>query len=189
MSFRLFGAAVGSRTLGLALFEARLSRRLWGFVEPTFGHYRERNEYNVDNPNIQYPKGNSTSLGVDVGVRWIANPGGAVEVGLYHGLRHQWAWSTRQERQIEFIEAGNPQFGNAETSSKTYGAEFATGLVVERELIPHLWLRIQSSLLSARYEKTRFERTTSEPRSTFTSGESLDLGIRINPMLKLRVSW
>ena len=137
---------VSAGMASLVLFERRLGRGVFLMLEPEIYY---RNEL-VD--DIEEEDRKTGRLDVLTGVRWVANPGGVVEVGMAHLIDGSYRRATHTG---EFYRQGNDevesgQFWGTSTTNE-YGIGLRNSLVAERELVDRLWLRVSASLLYLGY--------------------------------------
>lgn len=125
-----------------------------------------------------------TRLQASVGGRYIFNPGGVVEVS---GLVLLFGSSRDSER--EYREDDTSSELTTDTS-ESLGGGLALGLVLERELMEQMWVRVGSQLARASYQRdtTTFNEATFGESSTDPT-TTIRAGVAVVPSLALRLSF
>jgi len=134
-------------------------------------------EYGTANLSWAY-KRETTNLGIDAGLRWIFNPGGIVEVATYISLGGSWYWS-------EYTSLG----GSGDwwkSDGYSYSIGLTAGLVLERELLDRLYLRLTSSLAGLSYSWSESKYTDSEGPEPKSNSNTITGGLVFSPAIQLR---
>lgn len=120
------------------------------------------------------------SVGLNTGARWIANPGGSVEVSSYAALHGFWDGADcdrpRKKR------PGHNSCAHKDHGFRTYRVGLEFGLVLEHKLTESLSLRIASSL--AEFSYARAEKKGKEKNNINT----INAALAFTPSLELRLS-
>jgi hypothetical protein len=178
------------RVRGTVLLERRLLRSLHLLVEPELGYSRQV----LDPEQGQAPAQGaeptvSTVLAVVAGVRWVANPGDVVELGMTHLLEARFGWLTANGTRSRPLSNGDLQLVGTHITQRSQGIGFSTGLVAERKLMSQLWVRVHLVFLKAAYEFLRV-RYQDEDGSRFSRlGEGTGIDFTLDPRLELRLTW
>ncbi|MFZ5438352.1 MAG: hypothetical protein ACOZQL_00020 [Myxococcota bacterium] len=124
-----------------------------------------------------------------VGARYVLNPHGLIEVSWY-GAAHV-AWRSWNSGSLQM--AFDPQTNTVGTELTTYKSTglsigAVTGVVLERELIEGLALRLSTSILGASYS-SNWAQVSNNVSLQQASGDGVDVGLRFSPSLELRYSF
>lgn len=129
------------------LFERRLSRSLFLLVQPRIHYQKAENE--PLNPDGETNSFEELRLGIEAGIRWVANPGSTVELGMSHLARVEYN---------QFVQDGSygfvaPGYAGADADQIVVG--LSNAFIAERRLIPHLWLRLGAGLFGIHHYSTK----------------------------------
>jgi hypothetical protein len=168
------------------LFERRLGRSLFLLAQPR-GLYH-KGTYEPPNPGLESAEFEELRLGLEAGIRWVANPGGVVEVGMSHLA------SVEYNQYVQDGPGGFLVFGAESVDADQVVVGLSNAFLAERRLIPHLWLRLGVGLFGMHYYSTKIV-TTEEVEDEVTGEtnqteeDSSDRGIRagLSPSFSLQV--
>jgi hypothetical protein len=149
------------------LLERHLGRS-WALVgSVTAGYSQSRRDGAVSSLDAEL----STALGV----RWIVNPRGGVQISPLVALAAGWS-------------RAYARMGSSRTRLETYSTSVVVGVVLERELAEGLFLRLESPLVDAGYHWGRQATTLA---GTTEDDELAGLGARLAlaPSLQLRLRF
>jgi hypothetical protein len=165
-----------------------LERRLWDHVylllQPDFSYRKYYRDNGAISSGLDIDR--STSVGASMGLRWVANPGDLVEIGMTHLFDSDW---TYQKGSTQISQVNLNSYVQSNVQQAFYDVGLSTGLVAEYMLMRQLWLRIHVSLVRATYSKvtTRYQDqngpTNTEHNSIF------DLSLLASPRLEIRLTW
>jgi hypothetical protein len=170
-----------------------LERRLWGHLyllaEPEFGYVRsvlDPEEGQTSVPGMEPTI--TTTFAAVAGVRWVANPGDVVEIGMTHLLEARWGWLTANGTRNRPLSDG---FETVDThiTGRLEGVGLSTGLVGERRLLPQLWVRVHLVFLRAAYAALNIHYQDADGSRFTRHGESTGVSLVMDPRLELRLSW
>ncbi len=171
-----------------------LERRLWGHLyllaEPEFGYFRhvlDPEEGQTSVPNVK-PMASTTFAAV-AGVRWVANPGDVVELGMTHLLEARWGWLTANSTRSRPLSTGSTETVDTRITGRLQGVGVSTGLVGERRLLPQLWVRVHLVFLRAAYSALTIHYQDVDGSKFTRHGEGTGVGLTLDPRLELRLSW
>lgn len=162
---------------GIALFEVAASRRV-RLMLGVSGSYTKRLRVRSDEED-RSPRSNWL-IGGGLGVRWIANPGGPVEIapalllGIHGGRTKDIPGTLHESNGVEYDTLGD---------DASLGADARLGVVTEYALLPNLHLRFEAYFLRAGFERSAVRRNG---LTTRTAHMGLNWGIA--PSLILRMS-
>lgn len=175
-----------SRFSSTLLFERRLSRSLFLLVQPRLLYHKAADE--PLDPDFETTTFEESRLGIEAGIRWVANPGGAIELGMSH-LAH-----VEYNRFVQQGRYGWLSFGAERAEAEQIAVGLSNAFIAERRLIPHLWLRLGVGLFGLQYYSTKIlARDEEEDEET---GETTEIeqdartkGLRggLSPTLALQV--
>jgi hypothetical protein len=174
---------------GTVLLERRLSGHLYLLAEPEFGYIRhvlDPEEGQTSVPGLEPTV--MTTFAAVAGVRWVANPGDVVELGMTHLLEARWEWLTANGTRNRPLSTG---FETVDThiTGRLQGVGLSTGLVGERRLLRQLWVRVHLVFLRAAYAAVSVHYQDADGSRFARSGESTGVGLALDPRLELRLSW
>ncbi|HEY5961992.1 MAG TPA: hypothetical protein VIV60_35785 [Polyangiaceae bacterium] len=175
----LSGSGASPLISPLAFLEYRLDTALRVFVQPEF--YYSQNKFENETKS-RYSGGYS----VGVGLRWIANPKGLVEVGMAHML-YVASSSYRAPTTLIPTNSGVAQSAWATPTTETFGT--ATALVAERMLLPRLWLRVAATMFRAYLAKTTVTEEVENRESNSSHSNSASIRFGFEPSLSLRLAF
>jgi hypothetical protein len=128
----------------------------------------------------------STRVGAGLGLRYLFNPGGLVEVSAYFTFQGIWQWG--KVKSIVQDDAGSTVRNSHDFDG--YLLEAQAGLVLERELIDSLFLRFATPLIAADYHHTSSELSLLEGVASYpVTNNGFSAGLRIEPQLQLRLAF
>jgi hypothetical protein len=162
---------------GSALFELAATRSVRLMLGAS-GNYSKRVHAKSDVPDTS-PE-SRWILGGGVGVRWVLNPGGVVELspalllGMHGGRVNQYVGSVRETNGISYM---------TRYDEVSLGVDGRLGIVLERALLPNLHLRFEAYFLRGGYD-----RFASRTNGVITRHARAGLGWGLAPSLVLRLS-
>lgn len=124
-----------------------------------------------------------------LGVRGVLNPRGVIEVSWFTSAGATY----RSSETHTAVVVWNPTTGSSQEEARVlhgrgFGVGAVVGLVLERELVDGLALRLSSSVVGLHYGLA--SATTSTPDgSTNEDRRGLDFGLSLNPSLQLRFAF
>jgi hypothetical protein len=172
---------------GTVLLERRLFGRLYLLAEPEFGYVRhvlDPEEGQTSVPGAEPTV--VTTFAAVAGVRWVANPGDVVELGMTHLLEARWGWLTANGTRSR---PGGLEPVDTHITGRLQGVGLSTGLVGERRLLPQLWVRVHLVFLRAAYAALSVHYQDVDGRRFTRNGESSGVSLTLDPRLELRLSW
>ena len=128
------------------LFERRLSPHLHLMFQPLL-NYRKARQEQYDDP-AEEAVVEELRMALEAGIRWVANPGAAVEVGMSHVLAAGFNQLVVDASRNTIV----PGTNNFEADQLVLG--LANSLIAERQLVPRLWLRMGVGLVGVSYAST-----------------------------------
>lgn len=182
----------GSSTLGglstlqpsvSALIERRLGARTFLLFQLAGGYSSWRSTTDADSSSRQF------NLDGQLGVRHVFNPGGVVELSWYGSARAGWqSFDAQLRTQTLDPSTGTLSPDLVTTHARGLSVGAATGLVLERELLEGLALRLSSSVLGFSFGTSSFESVGNFPVQP-GGGQSFDIGLRFSPTVELRYAF
>jgi hypothetical protein len=132
----LGGIGPGGVGLGASAFmERRLSDSLWFLFSARAGYGAANYQDSRDS--------SSTTLGLELGLRWCLNPGGRIEISPWGTLGGDWQWVETEGTALSLLDT--------RWKSYSYGIGLQIGLALDLRLLDNLYLRLTSSLVGLRY--------------------------------------
>jgi hypothetical protein len=175
-SSRAFTSNVVTPT-GTALFEVAVTRGVRLMLGMS-GSYTKKIDAKSDVPN---PAPESTwLLGGGIGVRWVLNPGGVVELSpaLLLGVH-----GGRVNEDIDSVTDSNGVPYMTRYDEVSLGTDARFGIVLEHALLPNLHVRFEAYFLRAGYD-----RFASRTNGVISRNVRMGLGWGLAPSLMLRLS-
>ncbi len=165
-----------------------LERRLWDHVyllfQPDFSY---RKYYRDNNAISSGLFDRSTSVGASLGLRWVANPGDVVEIGMTHLFDTDWTYQ-KGSTLISQVD-GNVPYVQSNVQQVIYDVGLSTGLVAEYMLMRQLWLRIHVALVRVSYAKVTNRHQDQNGPSGIDHNSVFDLSLLSTPRLEVRLTW
>lgn len=165
-----------------------MERRLWNSIylllQPDFGYTK----YHHASPSSMYSSliDTSTTLGLSAGLRWVANPGGTVEIGMAHLVDFDWTRRTGSVQQDYETTAG-AQSIRTRAELNAYDIGLSTGIVAEYQLLSALWLRINVPFLRVAYVKASLKEK--DLGGVVLTESNFGATLYAAPRLELRLTW
>ena len=161
--------------------ERRVSPRWWvvAGLEGTYSHTGNQDAIIAG----AMPKVTSHSMMGTAGVRYVFNPGGAVELSLYGAASLYYLTIDGEDSS-----AADPD-DTRSTHNGYKGAIGSVGLAVERKLMKNLYLRLSTTLASIRYSTSTYEETSVSGATAGHTFSIWDGGINFKPSLQLRLTF
>jgi hypothetical protein len=159
---------------GRILLERQLSRSLALMIDGS-ASYTSSESSTSDLSNT------SSNLGVGLGLRWLLNPDGAVEVSIAATLSGY--WSTWDYWLMDL--------SSSKLDVYSYTVSAGVGLVLERKLLDNLYLRLESNLVRLGYSWFEYKNTWVDTRvvSSKSSSHSFNAGVALSPSIQLRLTF
>jgi hypothetical protein len=182
-----------SSTAGLAAPSIRasvfLERRLWNHVyflfQPDFDYRKYYRGSSDAKSSLMVDR--STSAGLSAGLRWVANPGAPVELGMTHLIDADWTYATASGPRYRTVEGTTSAHTNV--TMFAYDIGVSTGVVAEYKLMSQLWLRIHVAFLRAAFGKARVKYVDDDSSSSLDTDGNFNLSLFAAPRLELRLTW
>ncbi len=130
------------------------------------------------------------NVGVSIlaGLRWILNPGGAVEVSTYGAFSGSWSFGF-SDIESDFEPPENLESWVVKNRSISYSLGFHIGLALERKLLDNLYLRLESSLVRVAYGYGENKQTFSDEERSTSNSKSFSTGLAFSPAIQLRLAF
>ena len=168
----------------LVLFERRLGRTAHLMLEPDV-FYRELSFDDVVEEKIQ-----EGAVDVHAGVRWVANPGARVEIGMGHlvaaGYWRLTNSGTRYRRGNETVDSGDYL---ADTTTNEYRIGLVNTFIAEVELVDRLWLRASAALVRLVYATGDFEARYEDGLIEEDDASAAFIGFRPSGSITVRLAF
>jgi hypothetical protein len=190
-------ASIAPQTIGGQLIlERRLTHQLWLTLDPYAGVSASVQPMLVYlNSNQGTPVGNDSSYadaGLSVGLRYVINPGGIVEVSPLFNVALGYSYSGPQK--------DYEQTTTTDSASTSVGT--SVGIALERQLLPNLYVRVATTLFAASYQWGSVHYNSvggsavdsygnvvnTTAVNTRNSTASLHAGLSVSPSLSLRLA-
>ena len=165
-----------------------MERRLWKhtylLLQPDFDYTK----YHHNSPNGASVTviDRSTSMGLSTGLRWVANPGGTVELGMAHLIDFDWTQRTGSLLQ-DYQTALGTMSRRTRAELNIYDVGLSTGIIAEYQLLSALWLRINVPFLRVAYAKARLKEK--DLSGVVLSESNFGASLYAAPRLELRLTW
>jgi hypothetical protein len=180
-------ASSGSTTPSIrtsVFMERRLWKHTYLLVQPDFDYTK----YNHNSPTAATATviDRSTSVGLSAGLRWVANPGGVVELGMAHLIDFDWTQRTGSVQQ-DYQTALGIMSRRTRAELNIYDVGLSTGIVAEYQLMSALWLRMNVPFLRVTYAKASLKER--DLGNVVLSESNVGASLYAAPRLELRLTW
>ncbi len=178
------------RVRGTVLLERRLLGRLYLLAEPEFGYSRQVLDPEPGRTTVPGAEATAaTAIAAVAGVRWVANPGQIVEIGMTHLLEARWGWLTSNGTRNRPTPTGAFESVDTRITQRSSGVGLSTGLVAERRLMSQLWVRVHLVFLKAAYATLRVHYQDVDGGRFSRRGDGAGIDLTLEPRLELRLTW
>lgn len=162
----------------VAFLERRVAKGVYALCQAE-GTYTKTTDQSLQRDREQI------GFSIGPGIRWVLNSGAPVEVGMAHIVYYAREKTTSTTSETDLNDT--PTTSTSRITSRAFGA--ATALVVERELMPRLWLRVGATFLRAYSSKTTVSYESDTAGASETGATSGGVRLGFEPSLTMRIAF
>ena len=153
-----------------ALLERRLSERSYLMLD-LMGAYTSAREASPADATVRL-----RSLGADVGIRYVVTPPDAIVDLSVLGVANVGLSDYATNRDF---------FPGTLRSRSQWNVGVSAGIAAERKLVPGLYVRLSTPILSASYSRGTYQQDGADP----TSLSGVNVGLQVAPRIELRLAF
>ena len=184
MSGLNYGSTVSP--FGVVLVEKQVSDHL-ALTFGASGHYRNYSLDDNDRDQNYFEPDHSYYADASVGVRWIFNPSGPVEVSGTASIAGVIAGNKGKYLQYMDDENLEQNYAQVDHEERIYGLGCEIGIAFERKLMDNLFLRFQTALVQAHVGKEIDKYKQTDGTNDTVEGRSVNVGFAFTPSIQLRL--
>ncbi len=170
---------------GVLLVERQLTKHLCLLFDVA-GSYTTWDSDNSD-PIVEYRSSKSALVNATIGLRWIFNPSGIVEVSGIMSVGALWNYDNVEQQVASTDEYGELEYLKEDSHGHLYSGGLEFGLALERKLLDNLFLRFQSSVVCAYYGQGNYTTSVPEGSTGTQTSKRFDIALAFSPMIQLRL--